>query len=89
MLQNNIKKSRGIFQNNHLSGHFFFFFFLFNALPFTEGQSLLMTCPREISAHALVMHKELGILEVMSKGFSLCSQIYRRMIKILYFISSL
>jgi hypothetical protein len=79
--------SRGIFQNNHLSGHFIFVFKNFNAPPFEEGQSLLMTCPHEISAHALVMHKELGILEARSKGFSLCSHIYRRMIQIfiLYF----
>jgi hypothetical protein len=66
-----------------------FFILFFNAPPFKEGQSLLTTCPHEISARALVMHKELGILEVRSKGFSLCSQIYRRMIKISYFISSL
>jgi hypothetical protein len=31
-----------------------------------------MACPHEISARALVMHKELDILEVRSKGFFHC-----------------
>jgi hypothetical protein len=34
-----------------------------------------MTCPHEISACALVMHKELGILEG-AKGFHCVAQIY-------------